>query len=292
MEKVEKKKSHVVLTTILVILLLIAFTAFGYFLGGANIINDVRENNSKNNSGEMATPEEKESSNAKDFSKDEAKKLLEYFGFNKNVSCGQTIYNYFYSEDYRMIIAAEKVKDEKKNEMSCSELYNESVKDDDMGYKGSNGYCLDKTRVISYNDFNEVYKSMYGKDAAKKDVNGIGFIYSYYEYSKERDAFIGLNCGACGGTCGPNGFNINEIKSAKVIGDYLYIDVNYYYSQPTDRFFVLDTNRIYRSLETSSEEEAKNKILSDYMDYLDVYEVVFKKVDNNYVFVSFSQLLS
>lgn len=294
MEKTKKEKNHVILITVLVILLLVVFFAFGYFLGGTNIINDVRENNTMK-TGEVVTPEEKES--AKDFDNGEAKKLLEEFGFYENIGCGSNIYSDSYSDNFKMTVAMHKINKEKSKDAKCSDYYSEADLTDIYGittYKGKAGICTDKTKVVSYSDLNEVYKKMYGKDAPKDNINGRGqgFISLMYDYNKEKDVYVALSCGGCGGSCGPS-FNINEIKSAKEIGDYLYVDVKYYYYiQITNDYNKFKTNKISTSLDVNSMEEAKSKIMSEYMDYLDTYEVVFKKVNNDYQFVSVSQILS
>lgn len=293
MEKTKKEKSHIILITVLVVLLLIVFLAFGYFLGGANIINDVRETNTMK-TGEIATPEEKES--AKDFDKEEAKKILNDFGFYETIGCSSNIYSYNYSDNYKLMVAMKKIKDEKAKDANCSDYYSESDLEDIYGmmaYKGKAGVCTDKTKVVSYSDLNEVYKKMYGKDAPKENITAMGFVYMLYDYNKEKDAYVALSCGGCGGTCSSDSYNINEIKSAKVIGDYLYVDVNYYYSsQPIENYYNFKTSRFTNTFKVNSAEEAKNKIMSEYKDYLDIYEVVFKKVNNNYQFVGLSQILS
>ena len=303
--KNEEKKTSSLLITLLVFALFIVFFFGGFAVGGSNIISQIKSIKLVKNCKSNGSVTEEVLNNAKDFDLSKAKDLLDEFGFNRDFKCKSNIYSNFYSDAYKAIVAINKVQDKAK-EMACTDFYSDSDIDKNYSsvetlYKGKYGHCSDnKTKAISYDDVNDVYKKMYGKDIPKDGVSGVemfGLYNEIYDYIESKDMFVSLRCVACGGTCGPS-ITINEIKSAKEIGNKVYIDVYYYHDSARDNgngktYFVLENRFGYHNLDNiTTEEDAEKEILNKYKDQLDIYEVEFEKVDDHYQFVRLVEKVS
>lgn len=246
--------------------------------------------------------EEQEDLIVKDYDLTKAEELLNYFGFNEYVGCSDKIFGYFYNDDFKAIQAIKKVLDSKKSKIKCSELYKDKELHEFGYYKDEDslGVCYkdEEASLIKYDDLNEIYKKMYGIDAPKKGFSGIniGFMYYYfYGYNEKLNSFVELKCGGCGGACGEN-FSISKIKSAKEIGDELKIEVFYYIGIPYEteygKVYNLETSKINKTLDVTNIKDFEKEILNNYLEYLDVYEVVFENKDGNYIFKSLAKKLS
>ena len=296
----EEKKSSSLLVTLLVFALFIVFFFGGFAVGGSNIIGQIRKSKLVENSKPNESITEEKLSSAKDFDLSEAKKLLDEFGFNTDIGCHERIYDKYYSDFYKSIVVINKVKDKAK-EMACTDFYSDSdIFKDNMNtsnipiYEGKNGVCVqNKTMATSYDDVNEVYKRMYGKDMPKEGFNGSkisGLYYELYDYNESKNMFVKLSCMGCGGTCGPS-IEVNEIKSAKEVDNKVYIDVYYYHDFARSdgngkTYFALENRFGYHNLDNiTTEEDVEKEIRNKYMDQLEIYEVEFEKVDDHYQFV-------
>lgn len=266
----------------------------------------VSTNKDKNTTSDNNTQVVDKVEGAKDFDLKEAEQILNKFGFNERIGCGPGIYDHFYDESFKQAVVLRKVSDSVKTNKKCSELYTER-RELDGAYKGQNGYCYEDkgTSLIPYDEANKIYKELYDEDMPKKGFTTYGFYYNFYDYNESLDSFVYLECGGCGGACGPN-LNINKIKSAYTIDDNLVIEVYYFDGGVDNNYIYVNTSKGYLNLKTSEKKidpangveadevikEAKKEIEEKHLDKLDVYEVVFTKKDGNYIFKSLTKKLS
>ena len=275
--------------------------------------NAIQESSEKNTESKNSESVDQAVVNEKiDYSKlNKNEKLLYDFGFYENFGCGTNIYDKYYSESFKQVMALKKVSNSVKTEKKCSEIYTETREGEPGAYKGQNGVCYEDigTTLIPYDEANKIYKSMYGENMPKKRFNTLnyGFYYNFYDYNESLNSFVRLECGGCGGACGGY-ININKIKSAYTIEDNLVIDV-YYYNGGIDwsnKYFNVNTSKGHIDLESTKTKvdfsigpeldkvikAAEKEIEEKYLDKLDVYEVVFTKKDGNYIFKSLTKKLS
>ena len=296
----EEKKSSSLLVTLLVFALLIVFFFLGFAVGGSNIIEQVREKKLVKNNTTNESITEEVLSTAKDFDLGEAKKLLDEFGFNINLGCDSYIFGKFYDDSYKARVAIENARSKAK-EMTCTDLFLESdivetSNDGSTTIKGIGVCSKNKANVIAYDDVNSIYHKMFGEGDMPKTINTSGSI-ERYAFLESKNVFAFLSCGGCGWTCGPT-FVVNELKSAKEIGNKLYIDVYYYDGYPFtgsygNERFLLETRKVsIDNHNIKTIDDAQNEIKNKYLDQLDLYEVEFEKVDGHYQFVRLNEKLS
>lgn len=292
----EERKSNKGLLVVLILCVVMILV-----LSGLLILKTLNKETSGDNNDEITnTDSNVQETEVKDYDIAKAEELLESFGFKEGIpTCGFRIYNNGYDEDYMKAQALKKASQEKTNKMNCSEIYKQSDlnKDNPRYYKGEYGYCPQNgaVDVISYDSVNEIYKKMYGSNIEKEGFNKFTY---FYDYNESLNAFVKLDCGGCGGACGPS-YYVEKIKSAKQIGNELIIEVYYsdgyfdFKSPESDELaYDLDTTKIHTRLDVNSVEEFKKEVLNKYLDKLDVYEIVFEKNNNDYVFKKLSMKLS
>lgn len=280
---------------VLIIILLLLVVGLGGFIVYDKVLSPEKSTIKDNESVDDTQTTEK------DYDLGKAKELLEKFGFYKIISCNSFIYDKRYSDDYKALIALEKVDSSKVKTANCSDIFSDSDYVSEFSYyKGKSGVCLKDgtSNTIAYSDVNSIYKKMYGEDMPKKEASGLKvseLFYSFYDYIDSIDSFASTSCNGCGGTCGPN-WNITDIYSAKEIGNKLYIDVKYNHGMPTligtKNVYQLSTSHIDKQIDVSSVEEFEQEVKANYMDYLDIYEVEFEKINDHYVFRNLSMKLS
>lgn len=297
-DKVNKGLLIAVIALVLVICLLV------FKLSEDTVSTNKEKNTTSDNNTQVIDKVE----GAKDFDLKEAEQLLDKFGFNVNIGCGSGVYDRFYDESFKQATALRKVSDSVKTKKKCSELYNELYEGTAGSYKGKYGVCYEDkgTNLIPYDEANKIYKEMYGTDISKKGFTTGGFYYNFYDYNESLNSFVQLECGGCGGACGPT-LHINKIKSAYTIEDNLVINVYYYSEGVYDTNYIhVSTSKGYLNLKVSEKKidpangvetdeiikEAEKEIEEKYLDKLDVYEVVFTKKDGNYIFKSLTKKLS
>ena len=289
------------LTTVIVLVLVIGLLLF-------KLTEDTTSTNKNSNTtSDNNTQVTDKVEGSKDFDLNEAEQILDKFGFNERIGCGSGLYDNFYDDSFKQAIVLRKVSDSVKTKKNCSELYTETREGEPSAYKGQYGVCYEEhgTSLISYDEANKIYTSMYGTDMPKKGFTTRGFYYNFYDYNESLNSFVELNCGGCGGACGPT-LHINKIKSAYTLDDNLFIDV-YYFSDGVDgNYIYVSTSKGNLKLKASEKKidpangveadeiikEAKSEIEEKYLDKLDVYEVVFTKKDGNYIFKSLTKKLS
>ena len=237
--------------------------------------------------------------NYDELSEDE--KLLYYFGFYEKIGCGN-IFSAKYSEEFKMVMALHKVDKSKYNYKKCSELYSESQLKNDY-YNTKYGTCGKNSdaALIPYEEANKIFKEMYGTDIKKTGFNTFSMdplYYNFFDYSESYNSFVFLGCGACGGACG-NTMSILKINSSNEINNKKYIEVYGYLGELKEvtangnEILVLeDENHHTIELKSKDYDSAKNEVLTEKLDKLDVYEIVFNKKDGKYIFESFSKKMS
>ena len=299
----KSKVNKGLLITVIVLVLVIGLLIFK--LTKDTVSTDKDKNSTSDNNIQVVDKVE----GAKDFDLKEAEQILDKFGFNDGTGCGSGIYDKFYDESFKQAVTLQKVPNNVKTTKKCSDLYTKSYEGDTSAYKGEYGVCYEDkgTTLIPYDEANKIYKSMYGTDMPKKGftTKDFGFYYNFYDYNESLNSFVRLDCGGCGGTCGPT-ININKIKTAYTLDDDLFIDVYYLTSIVDSDYIYVSTSKGHLNLKASEKKidptngveadevikEAKSEIEEKYLDKLDVYEVVFTKKDGNYIFKSLTKKLS
>ena len=301
----KSKVNKGLLITVIVLVLVIGLLVF-------KLTRDtVSTNKDKNTTSDNNTQVIDKVEGAKDFDLKEAEQLLDKFGFNENFGCGANIYDRYYSESFKQIVAIKKVSDSVKTNKKCSEIYTETREGEIGTYKGQNGVCYEDkgATLIPYEEANKIYKELYGEEIPKKGFNSanLGLYYIMYDYNESLNSFVQLECGGCGGACS-NQININKVKSAYIVDENLVINVYHYnggidsnvkhvYVYTSKGYLNLEAakiviDNIYGSEVDSAIAAAKKEIEEKYLDELDVYEVVFTKKDGNYIFKSLTKKLS
>lgn len=225
-------------------------------------------------------------------------KLLYDFGFYEKIGCGN-IFTSTYSEEFKKNLVLKKVNDSDTIIKKCSEIYSESQLDGN-NYKTNYGVCNkdSDTKLIPYDIANNIYKKMYNSDMSKSGFTTLslnGTYYNFYDYSESLNSFVKLECGACGGSCSAI-LSILSIKSSEEINNKKYINVygfgGFLRALKKDDNSVLvveDSNQNKLELKSKDYENAKNEILNEHLDKVGLYEIVFNKVNDYYVFESFSK---
>ena len=299
-----KKKSFVV---IVIFLILIILGLCAFIVYDKDLLNLKGNNTSvkKEKNAEEKNTEEKTES----YDLAKAEELLNRFGFNEDIGCfSSKIYDGFYSDEYKQIVALNNAfKDESlKTSKKCSEVYSsDQYSKEHMGYKSEYGVCKEErgTSLVSYENANKIYKSMYGTDMPKKGLNSTSIsslYYKFYDYIESLDSFAEIECGGCGGACGGvEPISITKTKSANIKNNELVVEV---YHNILELNNGVDRNGNYKfvttikdhniKLDSKDIESAKKEIEEKHLDKLDVYEVKFTKKDGNYIFKSFIKKLS
>ena len=291
------QKKNMGLIIIIVLFGLIILGLIGY------ICYNKEKESSKNIENEITNNNDTTQNEIKEDLLTQAEQLLDKFGFNEDIGCGYNIYDRFYYDSFKKAIVLKKVSDSVKKQKKCSEIYSEVLDYNPLAYKGKNGVCsIDKeTNVIPYDEVNKIYKEMYGEDISKEGfatANHLSLFYSFYDYNQSLNSFVQLECGGCGGACGADAFTVKKIKNAYTKGDLLIVEV--YYNALVLRTTYLSDGE-HKSVSTLKDHiilsskniiDAKKEIEEQHLDKLDVYEVVFTKKDENYIFKSLAKKLS
>jgi len=287
------KKKNII---ILIIVLLIAVIGVLLAIFVPSILKNSEINKGTNNSGNQI--------DKLDYDLDKANELLDYYGFNIRFGC-TTIAQYSYNDTFKALVALEKVDSSYFKEEECSNLFSEEklekANTPDQRYRGETGVCFSNntkstTNIVSYSDVNKVYKKLYGEDMPKKSINSLKIsnqYYIFYDYLAEKDAFVQMNCSGCGGSCYSQ--HIRKIKDATIEGNTLTINFYDYetgYYELNDNKFNLVTSNIDTTFECDSQDACIQKVENDYLDKLDLFEAVFEKNGDSFIFKSFTKKLS
>ena len=276
-----------------ILLIILVLCLGGYIAYDKILSNDI----------EKSKEEQEEIIITEDFNLVEAEHLLEKFGFKENLGCKSTVLDVSYKDEFKVITALKNIDKTKMKKVSCNKLFsgNETISGGKY-YKTKYGACPKNKEVdaIPYKEANQIYKSMYGTDLAKLGVSGTtvtGQYYQFYEYVASIDSFVKLECAACDGTCAES-YTVSKIKSAKITGDTLLIDVYYLHGTPIynntthQSIFRIETSKISENSISKNVEEFEKEVEKDYLDKLDVYEIEFEKNGDNFIFKSLIKQLS
>lgn len=283
-----KKKNNKIIFIICSVITILAAAIIGFIIGNEMLL---KENNKTSNIKDEQVEE-------KNMPLDEANKILEKFGLNKNFGC-QTIVDSNYNDTFKALVAIDNLDETLIKEEDCSNYYNEKIESyipNTTIFKGNIGQCRNKTKVIDYNEINKVYKKLYDEEMPKNSINAMNLgnlYYDLYYYDAEKNIFIEEQPSGVGGTCASS--HIREIKDAKIIDDTLKINFydfqTQYYNEITKSYY-LKTNGIIKNITCSSQEECVNIIKTEYMDKLPEYQVTFELKNGDYVFKNLIRVLS
>ncbi len=274
------KKTNKTLTVTCLLLSVIVLVLIGYI---SILKGDIQESKlNKNKNTEENT-----------FDLKKAKVLLESFGFNEIINC-TSVYKRGYTEDYKMYQAIKQVAEENIIEEECINLYGEENKEitpsGETLYKGETGICIDKAQTIAYSDVNDVHKKLYGEDIPARIINNLDNI--TYDFIRGRDLFVKTKCNTCDYKC--QATQTSEIKEAKQIGNKIIITVYNYESTETsssdDGTYYFTTDKYSADISCNNKDDCINTIKSDYLEYLDEYEIEFEYKNNQYIFNSLKKI--
>lgn len=284
----QKKKSNAPLIILIVLLFIIAVagSSFGGYMFGKS---DCEKTTSNCVTTTVVT--EKVLETAEDFNMEEAKKLLAKFKIDIEDN-KSSILDANYNDVYKKFRALENVDSSKIIEKECSELYDEKIEPSPEGYDRYNtplGYCFanEKAKVYPYDEVNKVHNEMFGTDVSKEPIRSCPDV---YDFDEKLNGFVLNHNRGCGFEGGPV-YTISQIKSAKQIGNKVYIDIYHDHSSMSgnansDYFIIHLANGTTEIEEVSSFDNAVaeiTKIIKEkYIDKLPVYEVEFEKVDDHY----------
>ena len=287
-QTVQKKKSNVglIIAFIIILLISVAGSSFGGYLFGKN---DCKKTGTDCGLQSAATVDEIEK--AEDFDIEEAKSLLAKFKIETEDN-RSSILDGEYSNRKKKITALENVDSSKIIEKECSELYTELVptsQDGIVKYNTPTGYCFanEKTKVYPYDEVNKVHNEMFGIDVSKESISSCPEV---YDYDEKINAFVKNHNRGCGFEGGPI-YTISQIKSAKKIGNMVYIDIYHDHSSmssngQTNYFVIHLANGTTEIEDVSSFDDAVSQITriikSKYIEKLPVYEVEFEKINEHY----------
>ena len=227
------------------------------------------------------------------FTKEEAEKLLDKFGFNLKINCDSTVLDYEYDETFKGIVALKNVPNIQYSTASCSELFTEPLPYEDNFLKGETGVCSknESLQLISYSDANDSYKNLYNEEMPKHSYSGKNNFYVFYDYVPAKDSFASMKCHGCGGSCGTT-LKVFEVLDTHFNNTQLVIDVANYYDHNftlTEGAYHLATNHTDESISCTSADDCQNTIKNNYLDKLNLYSIQFEKMNDNFILKTITQ---
>lgn len=292
-EKVERNTKHIWWLTIVMIVLLVAAALGGYLAGASRIANEVVEQ--KN--------EVKEETTNKKLTLDEAKVILDKLSLTldgklkKAFGDGIPAYKRGYDEIVKLANTALQVDSSKKTTKTCDELYKGKAEEDFGYYKTAAGACKigGTTETIKYDDFNSVYKELYGTEAPKKAFTGTDSFYAFYDYHSEGNFYNQNVCGACGGSsvAHPVAFKILSVEekdgTAEITvlyeeSDVIFINDTYKYSFTKQEYDQVDGDAAIK--------EIANDYIKNHENDAEKYTITLEKSGNHYIFKNLVKKMS
>ena len=250
-EKVEKKKSHGFLITILVVLLMAACVGGGYLLGATNIINSKEK--AKQTDVEEKEPEEKKESKTTEYDVNDEKVANLIDNLVSGANC--YIFENEYATDHKVVAA----------DVSNQRAY----------YIASRVFFKSRKASISLDEFVEEIQSKLGKDYTfdPTSINYNDVECPTYLYNEDKESFDIVET-ACGGTCGP--MTSYKLYKAVDVDGVLTLDVKVLFAKDA---YYSDYDKTNKVCDVEDE-------LDSYYDQGASYKFTFKNENDNYVFVS------
>lgn len=188
-----------------------------------------------------------------------------------------------YNEYYKLYNTSLNITSSDTTQVLCDELYDgkEIIQLGDFyAYKVDEGricYKWDTTKVISYDKFNPLYKSLYGENAPKKD-------FGLYNYHETRNSYVALDSYANGSVGGDMVVgNVFKIVDLKETDNDLKVKVAY-------ETIKLENNKLIIGNQEFKEDkdikEIQDEMIKNHINEIDHYVITLVKKDNNYVFSS------
>lgn len=281
-----EKKKNISGIILVVILFLAVIGLMGYILIDKNIIK------LKKSDKETELKEKKES-----ISEEKVKELLDkFYLYNKKedyessyIFKQQEIYNKGYNNISKFHAAWDNLLASDIEDKSCSELYSSDKFDEFGNYQKGNGVCPKESfvKTVSYEKLNQIYINMFGSNAPKKNVFNSKTEQNHFDYLEDKDIFVEL-LRSSGDVIG-SVVTIDKVKSYKIEGAQLIIDLYYSYIEPSD-YDIKNNKFTYKlgekNITESNIDIARKEIEENYMDEIDVYQATFEKEGYNYIFKS------
>lgn len=291
-EKVERNTKHIWWLTIVMVVLLVAAALGGYLAGASRIANEVVEQ--KN--------EVEETTNAK-LTIEEAKAVLDKLSLTPDGKLlspfgnGIPGYKRGYDEVVKLANTALQVDSSKKSTKQCDELYKGKAEEDFGYYKTAAGVCKigGTTEIIKYDDFNNIYKELYGTEAPKKAFTGADSIYAFYDYNSEGNFYNKNDCGACGGSsiAHPIAFKILSVEenngTAEITVLYEASEVRFV----NDKYKYAFTKQEYDQVDGEAAiKEIANDYVTNHENDAEKYVITLEKSGNHYIFKNLVKKMS
>lgn len=284
-----EKKKNIGGIVLVVILFLTVIGLIGYILVDKDIIKLKKE--------EKEVSEKKETE--ENISEEEIEELLDKFGFNIKTYSQNIVFNTGYTDAFKRLVALLKIDTKSIEEKKCSDVFDSSLLNENNQYKAEFGVCIEKTKLISYDKVNKIYKELYDENIDKK---GLWVGYHFYDFVEKENAFAITECGGCGGTDGPN-VHINKVISSELKNNELIIKIKYLHIYPREGMLkgeeveIINFNNVQLTFPKDMNiedgiDKITDEILEKHLEQVDTYEVRFVKKNNNYIFKDFIKKLS
>ena len=278
------------------ILIIIIFILLAIIIGGGIFVYTkyIAPSNNKNASNPRTTNNEA-SGKEQDYDLVKAKELIDKYYVSY---LSDNIFTDGITLATKNRIALKNISSEYKSENNCDVLYenNSNARKEGTGYgvtlnptleelKGkinAGGCDLGSADTYKYEDVNNVYKALFGKN---ENVSKSDFMYYIgpYDYIEDKAIFVLLNARG-GGAIGPH-FTTYGVQSAKIIGEKLIVDVGYI-GVDVPSSIKLGNEEVTITEEDVQKDTFEKDFLDKYLDKLDTYEFTFKYEDDHYVFVN------
>ena len=311
-----KKK---IILIILVVIGLIGCYLVGYIIG-TNLGKEKKKDKPNEEIKEEVKEEELEEEVPKEepltlISKEEAEKLITKYHYENTLSGVQPQYNVGFNESIKFEVAYNNSKDKIKSK-NCAD-YADVKKSYDKYYTLKGEYeeryfCEKKADVISYEDLNNSYKSLFGSDKSITKENNYPYI-----YSESKDSFVELF------PISGNPYSwesVYGVQNVELVDNKLHISVGYIelenvegppngnyskcdkYVYESDEYYTCvdelenttyytaiidDVGRVSYTANEVFKDNFKKQFKDKYLSKLPTYTYVFDKEDDNYILVDF-----
>ena len=283
--KVVKKNNPILIVIILILLAIIVGGGFFVYTKYIEPSDTKKASNQTTNVDETVEKEQ-----TYDLAK--AKELVDKYYYSVATQPDQNLFTTTMTEKEKKNIALNNLKGEFKK-IECSQISGYSVNASGQCSNGSDKFTEGNT--IDYDSLSNKYKYLFGKsnEVAKENFEDLTYFLSW-EYIKDKNIF--LQTVKIGGLEGTPYYTNYFVKTAKIDGENLVVDVGYVFMSVKDltddstlKAIIGGEEVTYKESETKKdtfEQEFKDK----YLDKLDTYEITFKYEDDHYVFESIKKV--
>ena len=278
----EVLKTRKTLKTILLTIVIILAFLGGYVVNNyvpTKDVDDKTQNNIKI-----------ESETKKQIDKNKAKKILENFVYGDYA----TMVSEHFSSDYQTILSIAKTEPQTKK-YDCKELFDgnyEKTYDGDIIRVSGHLYCSNErsNKFYDYLSVKKAYEKLFGDySIPEKEISSVDL--SYFGYSMKKQGYVQLHLDA-----GDPGYaEENYIYESYELNNELHIIFTYFnYLMDLEYGYFDAGNSKDLELNISMDESYNivgdvDKVFADNRGALPVYEIVFEKLNDNYIYRSLKQ---